>query len=295
MSYILSTCSACDLSKEVFDRYDIKFLGFHYVVNGQSYTDDLGQTMPIKEFYQHIRKGADTSTSQVSVGEYVDHFRELLLSGQDILHTCLSSGISNTVQSANAAVDMLKAEFPDRKIYVVDSLCASSGFGLFNVMLAQKREEGMDIESLYHWAMEHRKDVQHWFCSTDLTYYIKGGRVSKVSGILGGIFEICPLLCVSPEGKLKVISKVRTKKKVLTALVDKMDFHALNGRKYDGPCYISHSDCIEDAEFVKETVLNRFKHIKDVPIYDIGTTIGCHTGTGTVALYFLGDLREDAR
>lgn len=295
MSYILSTCSACDLSKEVFDRYDIKFLGFHYVVNGQSYTDDLGQTMSIKEFYQHIRKGADTSTSQVSVGEYVDHFRELLLSGQDILHTCLSSGISNTVQSANAAVDMLKAEFPDRKIYVVDSLCASSGFGLFNVMLAQKREEGMDIESLYHWAMEHRKDVQHWFCSTDLTYYIKGGRVSKVSGILGGIFEICPLLCVSPEGKLKVISKVRTKKKVLTALVDKMDYHALNGRKYDGPCYISHSDCIEDAEFVKNLVLSRYKHIKDVPIYDIGTTIGCHTGTGTVALYFLGDLREDAR
>ena len=295
MSYVLSTCTACDLSKEVIDKYDFKVLGFHYVVNGKSYTDDLGQTMTIKEFYQYIREGADTSTSQVSVGEYVDHFRELLLSGQDILHTCLSSGISNTVQSANAAVQMLKTEFPDRKIYVVDSYCASSGFGLFNVMLAKKREEGADIETLYNWAMEHRKDVQHWFCSTDLTYYIKGGRVSKVSGILGGIFEICPLLCVSPEGKLKVIAKVRTKKKVLTSLVDKMDQHALNGKKYYGPCYISHSDCIEDAEFVRDTVLSRFKHLKDIPIYDIGTTIGCHTGTGTVALYFLGDEREDAR
>lgn len=295
MGYLLSTCSACDLSKEVIEKYDFKILGFHYVVDGKSYTDDLGKTMTIKEFYQHIRNGADTSTSQISVGEYVDHFRELLKSGQDILHTCLSSGISSTVQSANAAVEMLKTEFPERKIYVVDSLCASSGFGLFNVILAKKREAGEDIESLYHWAMEHRKDVQHWFCSTDLSYYVKGGRVSKVSGILGGIFEICPLMCVSPEGKLKVIAKVRTKKKVLTTLVDKMDQHAMNGKKYNGPCYISHSDCIEDAEFVRETVLARFKHVKDVPIFDIGTTIGCHSGTGTVALYFLGDVREDAR
>lgn len=296
MSYVISTCTACDLSAEVFEQYDIRYLGCHFFVNGKSYTDDLGKTMSIREFYQHIREGADTSTSQVSVGEYVDHFRELLLEGHDILHTCLSSGISNTVQSATAAADMLKSEFPDRKIYIVDSLCASSGFGMFNVLLAQRRENGEDIDSLYQWANEHRREIHHWFCSTDLTYYIKGGRVSKVSGILGGIFEICPLLCVSPDGKLKVISKVRTKKKVLTALVDKMEQHAQNGRKYDGPCYISHSDCIEDAEFVKSLVKERFKNVKEVLIYDIGTTIGAHTGTGTVALYFTGTgKREDAR
>ena len=295
MGYVLSSCTAMDLNKEFLEKFDIKYLGFHYVVNGRSYTDDLGQTMTIADFYQHIRQGADTSTSQVSVGEYVDHFRELLMTGQDILHTCLSSGISSTVQSATAATDMLKSEFPDRRIFIIDSLCASSGFGLFNVMLAQKRDEGMDVEELYHWGMEHRKDVQHWFCSTDLTYYIKGGRVSKVSGILGGIFEICPLLCVSPEGRLKVISKVRTKKKVLTALVDKMEQHADDGKKYSGKCYISHSDCLEDAESVKAQILDRFKHVTEVNIFDIGTTIGCHTGTGTVALFFTGDEREDAR
>ena len=177
---------------------------------------------------------------------------------------------------------MLKAEYPGRKIYIVDSLCASSGAGLYMTLLSQKRAEGMDIDSLYQWALENRQQVQHWFCSTDLTYYIKGGRVSKVSGILGGIFEICPLLCVSPEGKLKVISKIRTKKKVLTALVDK--------------CYISNSDCLEDAEFVRDEVLRRFKNVKEVPIFDIGTTIGCHTGTGTVALFFTSnDEREDER
>lgn len=295
MDYILSTCTPSDLSKEYYDKYEIKHLGFHYVVNGKSYTDDLGGTMTISEFYQYIRKGADTSTSQVSVGEYVDHFRALLKEGKDILHTCLSSGISNTVQSAKNAADMLKSEFPDRKILIVDSLCASSGFGMFNVLLAQKRAEGMGIDELYNWAVEHRRDIQHWFCSTDLKYYIKGGRVSKVSGIIGGIFEICPLLCVSPEGKLKVISKVRTKKKVLTALVDKMEQHADNGREYGGLCYISHSDCIKDAESVKDQVLARFKNVKNVEIFDVGTTIGCHTGTGTVALFFTGDKREDSK
>lgn len=296
LSYIISACTSADMTKEMFEKLDIRYIGFHFVVNGKSYTDDLYTSMSAKEFYDYTREGADTATSQISVGEYVDYFREILLEHKDILHVCLSSGISSTVQSANTAATMLRAEFPNRKIHIVDSLCASSGSGLFLTLLAQKRDEGMDIDELYQWALDHQQLVQHWFCSTDLTYYIKGGRVSKVSGVLGGIFEICPLLCVSPEGKLKTIAKIRTKKKVLTALVDKMEQHAENGRYYNGLCYISHSDCLEDAESVREQVLARFKYVKDVPIFYIGTTIGCHTGTGTVALYFTStDEREDAR
>lgn len=296
MSYVLSACSTIDLTPEMRDKLGLRCIGFHYMVNGQPYTDDLYTTMSAKEFYGYIRDGADTSTSQVSVGEYVDYFREILLEHNDILHVCLSSGISNTVQSANAAATMLRAEFPNRKIHIVDSLCASSGSGLFMTLLAQMRDEGLTVDELYQWALDHQQSVQHWFCSTDLTYYIKGGRVSKISGVLGGIFEICPLLCVSPEGKLKPIAKIRTKKKVLTALVDKMEQHALFGKYYDGLCYISHSDCIEDAQSVRDQILARFKNVKEVPIFDIGTTIGCHTGTGTVALYFVGgDEREDSR
>ncbi len=295
MSYYISACSAADMTREMFDQIDVRCIGFHFVVNGRSYTDDLYTNMSAREFYGLIREGADTSTSQVAVGEYVDYFRSMLQEGKDILHACLSSGISNTVQSANAAAKMLEAEFPDRKIYIIDSLCASSGFGLFMTLLSQKRAEGMDIDALYAWAQEHCRCVQHWFCSTDLTYYIKGGRVSKVSGVIGGIFEICPLLCVSPDGKLKPISKIRTKKKVLTALVDKMEQHADDGKDYSGLCYISHSDCLEDAEFVRQSVLARFRRVKEVKIFDIGTTIGCHTGTGTVALFFTGDEREDSR
>jgi len=294
MSYVISCCSTTDLNKEHYERRDIRYIGFHYMINGKSYVDDMGETMTSKEFYSYIRKGADTSTSQVSVGEYVDYFRPMLSDGKDILHITLSSGISNTVQSANAAAEMLRAEFPERKLYIVDSLCASSGGGLFVDTLADLRDGGMDIDELNDWAISHRQNFLHWFCSTDLTYYVKGGRVSKVGGVLGGIFDICPLLNVSPAGKLVVISKVRTKKKVLTALVDKMEKHAQNGLDYSGKCYISHSDCIEDAENVKNQILKRFKNVKEVNIYDIGTTIGCHTGTGTVALFFVGDEREDA-
>jgi DegV family protein with EDD domain len=293
MSYVLSCCSAVDLTPEHLRERNISFVGFHCMVNGKEYVDDLGQTLTNREFYDFIRAGADTSTSQVSVGEYRDYFRSFLEEGHDILHITLSSGISNTYQSACAAAEMLKKDFPLRRILLVDSLCASSGYGLFLDMLADRRDEGYGLKELYVWAKEHRSDVIHWFCSTDLSYYVKGGRVSKVGGVLGGIFEICPLLNVNPEGKLVVISKVRTKKKVLTALVDKMEQHADKGLAYTGKCYISHSDCPEDAEFVRDLIRKRFWFIKDIPIYYIGTTIGCHTGTGTVALYFTGDERED--
>ena len=295
MSFIISCCSSTDMTKEHYEKYDEKVIGFHYTIDGKPYTDDLGQSMSMKEFYGHIRRGADTSTSQIPVGEYVDHFRKLLSTGQDVLHVTLSSGISSTYQSAVTASEMLEAEFPRQRIYVVDSLCASSGSGLFVDLLAKKRDAGESIKQVYLWAIEHRQNISHWFCSTDLTYYIKGGRVSKVSGVIGGVFQICPLLNVSPSGKLVPVAKIRTKKKVLTALVDKMEQHAEGGLSYNGPCYISNSDCLEDAEFVKQQILARFPKLKEVLIFDIGTTIGCHTGTGTVALFFIGDERESVR
>lgn len=294
MSYIISCCTTTDMNKEHYEQHNEKYIGFHYSINGKAYTDDMGESMSMKEFYRYLREGAETSTSQVAVGEYVDYFRKLLSTGEDVLHVTLSSGISSTVQSATAAAEMLADEFPDRRIFIVDSLCASSGSGLLVDMLAEKRDAGVPIEEVYQWALDHRREVSHWFCSTDLTYYIKGGRVSKISGVIGGAFKICPLLNVSPSGKLVPIAKIRTKKKVLTALVDKMVQHAQGGLDYDGLCYISNSDCYEDAEFVKNLVLEKFKNVKDVPIFDIGTTIGCHTGTGTVALFFMGDQREDA-
>lgn len=295
MDYIISCCSTLDVSLEHLKESGLEYIGFHYVVNGEQHIDDLGQKIPFSKFYEEIKKGANTSTSQISIGEYEDYFKKLMSSGKDLIHISLSTGISSTYQSACAAAENIRTQFPDQKLYVVDSLCASSGYGLFMDLLSEKRSRGMSIDDLFIWANEHKKSVSHWFCSTDLSYFVKGGRISKTSGVIGGIFEICPVMDVTPEGKLEVIKKIRTKKKGLTELVNKMEEHAIGGLDYSGPCYISHSECIEDAKFVKDLILKRFKKVEDVKIFYIGTTIGSHTGLGTTALFFIGDKRENAK
>ena len=292
--YILSGCSTADLSREHFEKRDIHFACFHFYLDGKPYPDDLGQSIPFPDFYRAMENGADTKTSQINDDEYEAYFTPFLEAGKDILHLCLSSGISGAYNSAVTAQQRLQAQYPERKIYIVDSLAASSGFGLLLDTLADLRDGGMSIDSLHEWAETHKKELHHWFFSSDLTFFVKGGRVSKTAGFIGTALKICPLLNVDYMGRLIPREKVRTKKKVLTALVDKMEKHAFDGLDYSGKCYISHSDCLEDAESVKKQILSRFKKLKNVEIFDIGTTIGCHTGTGTVALFFMGSDREDA-
>lgn len=292
MSYILSCCSTADLSEEHFRNRDIHYICFHYELNGVQYPDDLGKTMPFDKFYAAMAAGAETKTSQVNVEEFIAYFTPMLEAGQDILHVCLSSGISGVYNSANAAKAELEKQFPDRKILILDSLGASSGYGLFMDKLADLRDQGMEIDELYRWAEEHRLELHHWFFSTDLTYYVKGGRISKASGWFGTVLKICPLLNMDNLGRLIPRYKIRTKAKVIEAIVQKMEEHAQNGRDYSGKCYISNSDCLEDARAVADRIEARFPKLNGkVEIYSVGTTIGSHTGPGTVALFFWGDKR----
>lgn len=291
--YVLSCCSTADLSKEHFNKRDISYICFHFELDGKMYNDDLGESIPFEEFYQAMANGADTKTSQVNVGEFMEYFESFLKDGKDILHVTLSSGISGTYNSAMIAKETLEERYPDRKIYIVDSLGASSGFGLFMDRLADLRDMGLSIDELYRWAEDHKKKLQHWFFSTDLTFFVKGGRVSKASGFVGGILNICPLLHVSKEGKLVPKYKIRTKKKVIEAIVNQMEQYAENRLNYNGKCYISQSACLEDAEAVAKKIEEKFPHLcGKVEINHIGTTIGSHTGPGTVALFFWGDERE---
>ena len=185
-------------------------------------------------------------------------------------------------------------QYPDRKIYIIDSLNASSGYGLFLDKLADLRDDGMSADELAAWAEENKLNCHAWFFSSDLTFFVKGGRVSKTSGFVGNLLNICPLLNVSSEGKLVPRSKIRTKKKAITAIVDKMAELAENGTDYDGKCYISNSACYEDAKAVADMIEQRFPKLSGkVLINSIGTTIGSHTGPGTVALFFWGKKRED--
>ena len=292
--FILSGCSTADLSREHFEKRDIHYACFQFYLNGKPYPDDLGQSIPFPEFYRAMENGADTKTSQINTDEYEAYFTPFLEEGKDILHVCLSSGISGAYNSAVAAREHLQPQYPQRKIYVVDSLAASSGFGLLLETLADLRDGGMGIDALYEWAETHKKELHHWFFSSDLTFFVKGGRVSKTAGFIGTALKICPLLNVDYMGRLIPREKVRTKKKVIARVVEKMKEHAKNGADYNGKCFISNSACEEDARAVAELVEEAFPKLNGkVEINSIGTVIGSHTGPGTVALFFWGDPRLD--
>lgn len=291
--YYLSCCSTADLTKEQLQDRGIKYVCFHYELDGKQYMDDLGETMSFKTFYDEMAKGAMTKTSQVNFEEYTNYFKAMLDEGKDILHLTLSSGISGTYNSAALAASELQEAYPDRKIYIIDSLTASAGYGLFMDKLADLRDEGLDIEALKTYALENRTKQQAWFFTTDLTYLIRGGRVSKAAGAIGSILNICPLLYVNREGRLLSFAKVRTKKKVFKAILEQMENRADNGTAYADKVFISHADCYEDARAVADLIEETFPNMKGkVVVNYIGTTIGSHTGPGTVALFFWGGEKE---
>lgn len=290
--YILSCCSTADVTEEKLRAMDVHYICNTYTMNGVAYKDDLGKTIPYKEFYDRIRNGEVGVTSLINEADYIDYFEPFLKDGKDVLHVTLSSGLSSTFQSALSAAEDLKERYPERKLLIVDSRGASSGYGLQMEALSKLRAEGKTIDELYDWSMNNRLHIHHLFCSTTLTYYVRGGRISPAAGKIGNLLGICPVMRMDHPGHLAVHSRVRTKKRALRALVDQMAELADGGEQYSGRCFISHSDCLEDALELKQQVEERFPHIDgEIEVYMIGTTIGCHSGPGTVAVYFFGKER----
>ncbi|MBR2527312.1 MAG: DegV family protein [Blautia sp.] len=288
-SYVLSCCSTADLSKEYLEQRDIHYICFHLQIDGKEYMDDLGQSIPFPDFYKALVAGAASKTSQVNADEYLTYFRSFLERGLDVLHLCLSSGISGTYNSAQLAAKTLQEEFPFRKVYIVDSLGASSGYGLLMDKLADMRDEGKTIDEVWNFALANRLNLNHWFFSTDLSFYVKGGRISRSAYVLGSALGICPLLNMDSEGKLIPQDRIRTKNKVIRTIVQKMVENAKGGLEYNEKCFISQSACLEDAQAVADLVEKTFPKLNGkVMINDIGTVIGTHTGPGTVALFFWG-------
>ena len=292
--YCISCSSTVDLSNEYMRERGIPYVCFHYEMNGLEYPDDMGKTMSPEELFRRMKNGAETKTSQVTVGEYEAFFRPILESGRDILHISFSSGLSGTFNSARLAAESMSTAYPDRRIYVVDSLAASSGYGLLVDRLKDMQEQGADIETVRDFAENNKLFLHHWFFSTDLTFYIRGGRVSKTAGFIGQVLNICPLLNVNDEGKLIPREKIRGKKHVIRRIVEQMVMHAEGGRDYSGKCFISESLCMEDARETARLIEETFPKLDGpVRIFPIGTTIGSHTGPGTVAVFFWGDKRTN--
>ena len=291
-NFILSCWSTVDISKEQLLSKNLNYICFHFELDGKEYADNFGESISFENLYEAMLNGADAKTTQLNASEFEAYFEPFLQQGKDILHVCISSGISGTFNSANIAKANLEERYPDRRILIADSLGGSSGYGLMMNHLAELKEAGLSMDELYAWIEKRRLHMHHWFFSTDLTFFVKGGRINKASGLVGNLLNICPLIDVNAEGKMVPRFKVRTKRKVMDAIVQQMELHAEGGLDYNGKCYISHSVCYDDARKVAAMIEARFPKLDGkVEIYPIGTIIGCHSGPGTVALFFWGDQR----
>ncbi|MGM9565111.1 DegV family protein [Evtepia sp.] len=267
---------------------------FHYMLDGVEYPGDMGVTLPVEELFRRMSDGAETKTAQISVEAYRTHFESMLKEGRDVLHVTLSTGLTGTYNSACIAREELVEKYPERKIYVVDSLGASSGYGLIMETLADLRDAGKTIDELYQWVEANKLRMHHCFFSTDLSFYVRGGRISKAAGLVGTMLNVCPLLNMDKEGRLTPREKIRGKRRVLKRIVEQMEAHAQQGLDYSGKCFICHSVCMEDAQAVAAMVEEGFPKLRgNVEIFSIGATIGSHTGPGTMALFFWGDQRMD--
>ena len=259
-----------------------------YLLEGVSYNED--HPLPYQEFYAKMRSGSMPTTSQINPEEAKEKFREFLKVNKRIIHIAFSSGLSGTCGSVGIAARELMEEDPECQITVVDSLAASLGQGLLVHKALEQQKKGLSYDELVQWLEEHRLNVCHNFTVDDLFHLYRGGRVSKAAAVVGTMINLKPLLHVDNEGKLIPVGKVRGRKKSLTALVDAMEKQIGSWRDKNDVVFISHGDCIEDAEFVKKLVEQRFG-IQNFIINPVGPTIGAHSGPGTLALFYMGDVR----
>jgi DegV family protein with EDD domain len=287
----ITTDNTTDLPVSYFEEHNISYVSLSYIIDGVTYGH--GKELDWKEFYRLMREeGKMPTTSQVNPDEAKAFFEELIKTEKEILHLAFSSGLSGTYNSMRVAAEEIMEEHPDVKIIVIDSLCASLGEGLFVHKAVNLRDSGKTLEEAAKWLSDHALNVVHVFTVDDLFHLHRGGRVSKASAILGSLAAIKPKLHVDNEGHLILIGKLRGRKKSLNALVDYMEEKSGSWMQEnkDDYIFISHSDCIEDAEYVRDKIRERFG-AEHFLINNIGPTIGAHTGTGTVALFFMGESR----
>ncbi|MBQ7565882.1 MAG: DegV family protein [Oscillospiraceae bacterium] len=289
--FILTCGSTVDMPYEyIVEQREIPVIYYTYQMNGKVCVDNMDNPKgSLDEFYQAIKDGALPSTSQINVDAYLQFFREQAKNGP-VLHIAFGSGMSSSVNNAMTAAEMLKEEDPTADVHVVDSLGSSSGYGLLVDEAADRRDQGMTRDEVEQWVLSVRNTVHHQFYSTDLTMFRRGGRVSGPAAAIATILNICPIMHLNAEGRIIAYGKVRGKKNAQLETVRTVEEHIQNGHDYSGKIFICNSHCIEDAESTAALLRERFPKA-DIRIYDIGTIIGCHTGFGTVAVFFFGDER----
>ena len=287
--YVIVTDSSSDLSETMAREIGVEVLPMAFTMGGKTYHNyPDNREMDPKDFYQELREGGMATTSAVNVSDYTQMVEPILKEGKDVLILVFSSGLSSTYQSSVLAVEELREKYPDRKIFTVDTLCASLGQGLLVWHAAQMQKAGKSIEEVRDWTEENKLHLCHWFTVDDLHFIKRGGRVSAATAVVGSMLQIKPVLHVDDEGHLINVGKARGRGASLTALVDHMKETAIDPAEQT--VFISHGDCLADAEKVAADVKARLG-FKEVVINTIGPVIGAHSGPGTVALFFLGTKR----
>lgn len=287
--YVIITDSCCDLSADLAQELELEVVPLSLQMGGKTYRNWLdGRELSFPDFYRRIRAGEAATTSAVSVGDFEEVMRPILTGGRDILCLCFSSALSTTYQSACIAAQTLSEEVPEGTVRVVDTLCASLGQGLLVYLCAQEKRRGASLEELTAYAEATRGKVCHWFTVDDLNHLKRGGRVSATAALFGTMLSIKPVLHVDDAGRLIPVSKTRGRKASLLALVDHMAQTAVDPANQT--VFISHGDCLADAEFVADAIRTRLG-VTDIRINYVGPVIGNHSGPGTVALFFLGSGR----
>lgn len=287
--FAIITDSGADLPQYLAEELNVSVLPLHFTIQGKEYADlPDRRDMEPSALYDLLRQGEMGKTSALNANDYTERMTPMLEAGQDILVLAFSSGLSTTYQSSVIAVEELREKYPDRKIYTVDTLAASLGQGLLVWYAAKMREEGKSIEEVRDWVEDHKLNLAHWFTVDDLNHLKRGGRVSAATALLGTMLSIKPVLHVDNEGHLINMSKARGRTASLKALVDKMEATAVDPASQT--IFISHGDSEADARKVADMVKERFG--VEVKVIDyVGPVIGCHSGPGTIALFFLGSER----
>ncbi len=286
--YIITTDTTSDLPEDYLKQNNILLLPLYYNFEGTVYGDKV--FLEPKEFYDKMRKGAMPTTMAVNPENARDIFTDLLDQGYDILHIAFSSALSGSCSVAATVARELMDERPGTRITVIDSLCASLGEGLLVHKAAQLKDDGHSIDETAGWLEEHKLNLCHMFTVDDLHHLHRGGRVSKATAIIGTLINVKPVLHVDNEGRLIPLNNVRGRKKALISLVDQMEASLLEDRGQNDTIFISHGDCLEDAQYVADLVKDRFG-IQNIMINYVSPTIGAHSGPGTVALFFMGKAR----
>lgn len=288
--FVILTDSAGDLPAWLAEELEVRVLPLQFNIGGKTYNDYPDhREMSLDEFYGRIQNGEMATTNAINIGQATEAIEPILQEGKDVLVLAFSSGLSTTYQSFCLAAEELGEKYPEAKIRVVDTLCASLGEAMLVKQAVEKKREGKTLDEVYDWAMDYRHRQAHWFTVNDLFHLKRGGRVSAATAVVGSLLKIKPVLHVDEEGHLVSAGKARGRKAALTALVDKLDELGIDPASQQ--MFICHGYCEEEAMQVADEVKRRYPRVKDIIVSCIGPVIGAHTGVGVVALFFEGKAR----